>query len=362
MTGILIVLGALAFVGSAWYIYWRKQARMLQTSGHTGPETSAIGKLAFAFFARLAAFLTVGPVIVAGKKLPRKGRILLAANHQIPTDFALLHAGARRHYRALGDAAQFTGFFGVLSAWMGIITVKFGSKAERAAGEASSVRVLSAKKKGLRLSLSSACWLFALLALLALCLWAAGFGLLALLALAGACLALVVPGGDPVLAVAPQGALMPDNILKQEEFRPGAVRIARAAAEISAEPVLVVPVAIYYERDSRFADWTHFLLAKTRSLFPTLRNPKHWNPLFKLDLRSLSEEKRAEIEKEKKAAIDAYKNSSAPIYGGVVFVGDPIDVLSLPEDPKEAVELLRLKLLDLLALAESRSKSRLPAV
>lgn len=349
---LLLVSGGLIAVLTC-YRYWSMQAKRLQTSGHRAPDTSALAKLVFAGACKLIAFLTVGPVKVIGKEnSPRQGRVLFVANHQVPVDFALLAAAAGRHYRALGDAAQFHGFLGVLACWVGIISVKFNTKADRAAGEAACVAFLSSKVSGLSLTQAIlAATLFVLAALTALLAFSAPYAALAL-GLA-ACILLSLSGGDPALAIAPQGALLPDNVLRKEEFRAGAVRVARAAAAASGEPVLIVPVAIYYKRDLKDRHWTHRFLKRFRSLFPSMRNPRHFDPLFKLSTEGLDKDKRAELELAQARAIEAYKNSCAPIYGGVAVVGAAIDSSLLPEDPLEAIEVIRLKIVELLKVAES---------
>lgn len=352
MTFLHFGMGVLALL-VAWYAFWQYHCRKLQTSGHVAPQTSLFAKLFWVGACKLTAFLTIGPVKVVGKdNSPRCGRVVYVANHQVPADFAMLAAGSRRHYRALGDAAQFTGFFGVLAAWVGIVSVTFKTKEDRAAGEAAAVNVLSARHSGWRIKYCEG------LASVGLMLLFAGYcymfsdplcaGIFAALAVWMLCM----PGGDASLAVAPQGALMPDNVLKREEFRAGCVRIARAAAQKTGEPVYMVPMGIRYKRDPKDAHWTHRFLKRTRSIFLGLRNPRHWDPLFKLNLDELTAGRRAEVEQHRKSALAAYYSSHITIYGGVVVVGKPIEISSLPEDPMEAIEQVRLAIAALCDEAE----------
>lgn len=334
-----------------WYFLWRAEARQLQSSGYVPPATSWIAKLFYAGISHLVAFLTVGPVTVVGKKNNlTSGRVVYVGNHQVPADFAVLYKAVGRHYRALGDAAQFPGFKGLLAAWLGVISVTYQSKEARAAGEAASVKVMAGSPPGPRF------WTMVFLQVLMLgfVLLSLSFGhsLPALLAVALSFLLASSAGGEPALTIAPQGALMPDNELRKEEFRAGAVRIARAAADRCGEPVHIVPVAIYYKRDPKDAHWSHRYLKRTRSLFLGMRNPKHWDPLFKIDLDSLSAGKRSEVEKQRAEKLAAYKNSHFTIYGAVAVVGEPINPIQLPQDPCAAIEMVRVEIAHLLEMAK----------
>ncbi len=353
MSALLCVPAALLLAVLVWYFYWRYHAGKLQTSGHVVPDTSAFAKLMYCGAARLVGFLTIGPIKVVGKEnAPRKGRVVVVANHQIPADFAMVRSATGRHFRALGDAAQFTGFFGVLAAWIGIVTVTFKTKAERAAGQSASVKVLAMRKCGLRMRTAVAAWLGIIGFGLATFLFCIGSELLALASFFASCFTLSLPGDDIAFAIAPQGALMPDNQLKKEEFRAGAIRVARDAAQESGEPVSILPLAIHYRRDPKEAHWSQKLFNRTRSLFLGMRNPRHWDPLFKLDLDALSPSERADVVAKREAALAAYRHSQITIYGGVVVVGEPIAVGSLPSDELEAIDQVRLKIAELLELAK----------
>ena len=245
MTALHLIPAALIAV-AAWFIFWSYQARKLQTSGHTAPDTSAFAKVFYLGVCKLVAFLTIGPVKVVGKEnAPKNGRVVLVANHQVPADFAMVRAAAGRHYRALGAASQFTGIFGVIAAWIGIVSVTFETKAERAAGQAASAKVLATPRRGLRIRTSIAVLLAIALVASAVTCFVIGSSVLAFASVFAACVLLSLPGGDVAFAIAPQGALMPDNELKPEEFRAGAIRVARDAALATGEPVRILPMAIH---------------------------------------------------------------------------------------------------------------------
>ncbi|MBX9685654.1 MAG: 1-acyl-sn-glycerol-3-phosphate acyltransferase [Candidatus Obscuribacterales bacterium] len=297
----LSAVGTLLF--ASWYLFWKNQAARFEKSGYTPPATGPLGKFFFNAATRLLTFLTVGPVkVINGHKAPRKGKVIWAANHQQPCDFAMLRRGAGRHFRVLTAANELTGFFGVLGAWMGSISVAFKNKSDGAQAEASCVKVVAGK------------------------------------------------GGS--LGIFPEGALLPDNPGLSEHFRPGAVRMARHASEISGEPVFIVPIAIYYKHDPKDRHWSHRFLAKQRASFPAARNPKSWNPIFKQDADALPPAERDALLLQRKEIMRAHFKNRATNYGGVIVVGDAINQADLPVDPIEAAGVLRDKVAALLEEAK----------
>jgi len=349
MTTILWTSGAVLIALTSWYTFWRIQARNFGTSGYVSPETSWFAKLCFAGISRLVGFLTVGPITVIGaENVPRDARIIGVGNHQVKADFAVAQRAFGRHFRSLGAAAQFPGITAMLAAWLGVIPVTYGSKEERAHAEQACVSYLGGSNGWRRLSLAVVLILSAVLTgafVYALCV---GAGLGAMLSFLALCAVLSFPGGARALLVAPQGALMPDNQLNPWEFRAGAVRMARCAVKVSRERVLILPLGVLYKRDPKDAHWTHRFLKRTRSMFLGMRNPVYWNPLFKLDLNKLSAEERADVEAERAQALYAYEHSHITCYGAVVVVGKPIDPNDLAADPVEAIEQIRLIIVDLL--------------
>ena len=301
---VVLVVLALAVRVALWYKFWKFHAMQFQTSGYTPPKAGWTSRVCMKLACRFAAFMTVGKVkVIRSKNVPTNGRVIFAANHQIPIDFAMLCRGAGRHIRLLTSADELTGFFGVISAWFGIISIAWKSKADSAAAEEACVQAVAKV--------------------------------------------------DGALGIFPQGSLLPDNVLNKTEFRPGSVRIARKAEALAEQEVQIVPVAIYYERNPAKADWTHRLLKRYRSMFLGLRNPRTWNPLFKLDLSTLPPAEREAVEAQQKELLRAYKKSHVTNYGGVVVVGDPIPVSSLPADPLEAIEVIRVKMAALLETAKN---------
>lgn len=352
----LLMLGALAVLSAAWFFRWRRHSRRsAKVSGYIPPNTSFFGKAFHSYVTLAASFITVGPLkVVNPENLPSDKRVLLVANHQFLADASVLRRVSGRHFRALGDVAHFPGFFGLISSWLGVVTFSFKTKEDRAAGELAGVKVLAAKRSRFSIKWNSGLVTVLSLIFAGLCLIAIGHdeaveavGWLGAFAFISS-----RKGGDPCLGIAPQGALMPDNELKPEEFRVGCVRAAKAASAMCKEPVFIVPMAFHYLRDAKDAHWSQSIFNWTRSRFLGLRNPKHWDPIFKLDLETLGEEEKAAVEVERKTKWDAYKRSHVTLYGVVVAVGEPIDVSTLSDCPKEAIETIRLKMVDLLETAK----------
>lgn len=346
---------AIASIGTllgvaGWYFYWKGHARRFEESGYVPPASSWFGELAFTAFAYLLTFLAVGKVKVYGRSnLPRGGRVVFAGNHQLPCDFAMLRRGSGRHFRMLTASDQLGGFFGLLCAAGGVISVAFKQKSDGQAAEAACIRAVADKSFRIPLALAAVLWALAAAAFVYAV--ANGLSLWALACVVAALIVAGMPGSGPALGIFPQGSLLPDDPEFKELFRPGAVRIACAASGVSSEPVKIVPIGICYKHDPKGADWTHKHLKGMRSMFLGTRNPKVWNPAFKVKLDELPEAERAEQERIRKEIMDAHKKSHVTNYGGVVVVGKPIDVAELPADPIEAIAIVRARIVEAVAEA-----------
>jgi hypothetical protein len=263
----------------------------------------------------------------------------------------MLRKAAGRPFRMLTAADQLGGFFGVLCAAGGVISVAFKKKTDGADAQVACEKALAQNTFRVPLAAALACW-----AALAL-----GFGFCVSASLtwpAVACVvgALVVAGcagAKPALGVFPQGSLLPDDPDFKEMFRPGAIRMGREAERMTGETVYIVPEAIWYNRDAKRADIFHKHLKGMRSMFETQRSPKSSNPIFKINLDELPEAERAEIVRQQKEILRAYKKSRAPVYGGVAIRGEAIAVSSLPEDPIAAIEIIKAKVVELQREARS---------
>lgn len=325
----------LASVLTIWYLFYQSHAAKYSQSGYVPPVTGPLGRIGFAAFSYLLTFLTVGKVRVTRKGRLPFGRVVFAANHQLPCDFAMIRRGAGRHFHMLTASDQLGGPFGVLSAAGGVISVAFKNKEKDGpAAEKGCVKALSASF-GIELSIVAV----ALAGVFAAVVFESIFLGSALLLASGFLLARAPY--YPALGIFPEGSLLPDNPELGVNFRPGAIRIARAVAAKTGEPVFIVPMAIHYERDKAYADWTHRHLAGMRSMFPAIRNPKTWDPIFKVKLDELPESERADLAAKQEALKKAYAKSGKPVYGGAVVVGEAVNVADLPEDPIAAANFLR---------------------
>lgn len=352
MTTLIGSFALILALGAAWYLYWKPHAARFQTSGYMPPATSWMGEFVFNFLTRLLTFVTVGRVKVIGRhNSPGAGRVIYVSNHQYPVDFAMLCRGAGRHLRMLTDSGQLGGFFGVLSAYFGVISVGFGKKSDGAQAEKSCVRAVASKHFRIGSGLAALIWGIAGGIIISSAFGAFSSWLVPAIAAVAAFAVLCMPGSDPGLGIFPQGGLLPDDPELAEHFRPGSVRIGQAASLEASEPVLIVPIGIHYRQDPKRADWTHGIFKKYRSMFLATRNPKYWNPLFKQNIDGLPEAERQAIEKQREEMLAHHKKTRARIYGGVVVVGEPIDVASLPADPIEASAVLKTRVAELLAEA-----------
>lgn len=307
MTLLQILIAILTIAGiirlALWYSFWKKHAVKFVESGYTPPKAGAVSEFFFGLACRFVTFVTVGKVrVITTHTVPKSARVIFAANHQIPCDFAMIRRGSGRHFRMLTAATELGGTFGVLAAWFGVISVAFKKKSDGAAAEQACVNGVAEE--------------------------------------------------DGAIGIFPQGALLPDNVLNKAEFRPGCVRMAKKASELSGEDVQIVPIAIHYIRDAAQAGWTHRFLKRYRSLFKGLRNPAHWDADFKVDESKLPENERAELLARREEKLKTYRRTRVTNYGGVVVVGKPIPASSLPCDPLEAIEVIRLEIASLLEVAK----------
>ena len=248
--------------------FWRREGLKLQQSGYLPPKSGWIADRVFQGLTRLLIFLTVGPVKVIGRQnASYRGRLLVVPNHTYQFDFAMVASSLPFTFRYLADSKELTGIRAPFAAWTGAFGVD--TKAE-GSGEAvirSSVNSLSASQ-------------------------------------------------NSRLLIFPQGKMVKDNVLRPEEFRTGAVRILRQAAEqCQDQSAALLPVAIHYKRDARSASWFHKVL-------------------LRLGLSGFR------------------KAFGMANFGGTVVIGEPIPVRSLPDDPHQATELMRSKINSLLRVAQ----------
>jgi len=319
------IIGATALFLTAWYQRWKRHAMRYSESGYTPPPTAFMVELIFSFFCRLYAFLTVGPITTVSGVLeqtdngkfvfrnsPRneEGRLIFIANHQVPADFSMVRHVSKRHFRTMTSANELEGGkpMAVGSAATGVISVAFKKPDDGAKATRASIKALGADyfriERSLALTLLIGSFVAGCVALY--------FG--SYIALGGAALVFIFtscsPSSEQGFTIFPQGALLPDDPNFEENFRPGAVRIAEAVAAAKGDAnVKIVPIAIYLKRDKKQQHWSQRFLRKSRSSFPSLRRPASF-PAFKIsdaELEAMTENDREAILAERAAITQAYK-------------------------------------------------------
>lgn len=272
--------------------YWLMEGRKLQTSGYMPPPSSRFARGCYKAACRLICWLFVGPIKVINESNQEfVGRGIILPNHHIWPDFGVVGKSIKFSFRQIAKAAEIKNpLVGALSAWIGTVGVQVeGGKSQDGAGNA----VIDAGAKVLSASHGSRMLLF------------------------------------------PQGLLVPDNVLRPKQFRTGAIRMVRQAeAAIGDEPLYVLPMAIHYIRDPKRATRFHrFLHAIGLKFFRRV---------------SLNASVEAPDGKGRVNEYHVFNN-----YGAVVAIGKPISVKDLPADAREATELVRQKIDELLTLAKN---------
>ena len=132
----------------------------------------------------------------------------------------------------------------------------------------------------------------------------------------------------------PQGRLVWDNVLRPEDFRTGATRMVKATlAEIGEDPFFVLPIAIHYKREAKDAT----VLARV---------------LRGMGMKWFRRWRDYEVVRHE----DGTKTRNPKVevtYGAKCVIGKPIDVRTLPADPRQAIEVVRIAIQELLEEAQS---------
>lgn len=265
----IVIVGALviaAVAAIARFNHWRKEGAKLQQSGYVPPSPPFLGRLAFRFINRLARFVMIGPVKVIGRENARfDGRLIITANHTYQMDFSMV-ASAVPNFHYMTAVEELRGLRGVMGAWTGAYGVD--RKAPGDAAIQASVKIL-------------------------------------------------IQDESRRVLIFPQGKLVPDGVLRKEDFKTGSVRILRRVSElVDRQPCAILPVGVHYKRDPKQATCFHRTIAR-------------------LGLKGFRR---------------AFGVSN---YGGTVAIGKPIPIESLPEDPHAATEILRQRIQE--ALDQARA-------
>lgn len=218
------ILG-LAIVASAYLVFrvvfWVREGRLMQESGHLAPPTSIFARTFWCLAAPIFAYLTVGPVTVIGRKnfTKVKGRKLLLPNHHFQMDFSMVATAVREHFRYMTTTGELRGLRGVFGAWTGAIPVNV--KAEHGGEKALNASIESVSEN---------------------------------------------PNGKFLMF--PQGRLLSQDELLRADFKTGAARLLQAVSdENDGEKVWAFPMGIYYIREKALAPFSHRIFGWARRLF-----------------------------------------------------------------------------------------------
>lgn len=260
-------------VASVRIRFWINEGKKLLQPGYMTPKVSWWARATRLFIGRIAMHLRVGRLIIIGKEnLRYRGRLLMLPNHQIEKDAVIVTAVfGTMHFRFLMAINQITKLRAPFAAWLGGIAVHHDRNP--AASVRTAMRALGAEQ-------------------------------------------------NSSLVVFPQGRLIRNNALLREDFFAGALMIGKHAAKKSELPFAVLPVGIYYDRDSKHAT----LLFRAARLFGITWFSDWFNETT---------------------------------FGATVAFGKPIPIADLPDDLEKATDIVFNEIKTLSELAEKETKRRL---
>jgi len=260
-------------VASVRIRFWINEGKKLLQPGYMTPKVSWWARATRLVIGRIAMHLRVGRLIIIGKEnLRYRGRLLMLPNHQIEKDAVIVTAVfGTMHFRFLMAINQITKLRAPFAAWLGGIAVHHDRNP--AASVRTAMRALGAEQ-------------------------------------------------NSSLVVFPQGRLIRNNALLREDFFAGALMIGKHAAKKSELPFAVLPVGIYYDRDSKHAT----LLFRVARLFGITWFSDWFNETT---------------------------------FGATVAFGKPIPIADLPDDLEKATDIVFDEIKKLSELAERETKRRL---
>jgi len=272
--------------------FWKSEAQKLLEGGYLPAPSTIWARLTFSLVCRLLVFLAVGPVKVVGRHNERyDGRLLIGPNHTFNLDFAVTRVAVGCHYTQVAKQDEVKGKRALLAAWVGTIAAKVeGGVAAKGKGNA----VVDAAARYLASTRLAR------------------------------------------LLIYPQGKLVEDNVLRQEDFRTGAARSLNQAAEEldDDQPLAYLPVALHYKRDRADATLFHRFVELVARAVPPLRKFRLWVDVTR-------DENGSKVVRKRKH------------YGASVVVGKPVPFSELPEDPRECANFMQGRIQELLVRAEA---------
>lgn len=270
---LLLVVGVLAVYIGRKIAFWRTEGVRVLTPGYLTPPPSLMARLAQSLVSRALIFFSVGKVRVVGaQNLKYGGRAIAYGNHQTERDavlsFWMMGTRQKRYFIAVNQAQ---GWRAPLVAWTGGIVVDRASKYSAAHALKSSILSMTNEP-------------------------------------------------ESSFVIFPQGRLIPDNVLRREDFFPGIALLGEKVSAKSEMEVGYLPFAVYYDRDPAHATWIHRAL-----------NHIGWKSFRKF--------------------------FGEVTYGAVVVIGEPIPVDVFPDDTRKATDMLFARLVELNAKAEQIGKA-----
>jgi 1-acyl-sn-glycerol-3-phosphate acyltransferase len=301
---IFVILAWLSLAAFACYVlaafrFWHKEGKNLRQSGYLPPPPNFLGRLGYRLLARLACFMFVGPVKVIGRENTKfNGKLIIVPNHVFEGDFAVISQALPFAYRQLAVASEVVGLRATAAAWLGFCTVQ--GERGKAKSKHSADAVIETGANILR--------------------------------------------KDRAFLMFPQGLLIRENVLRQEQFRTGWIRILNLASDtIGKEELAALPIGIVYEDNPIMATRFHRLVNWLR--FPNLL-------LKQIGLAGFRVWKSVDKDKDGSPV-----KVTVRYYGATVVVSKPIPLSALPSDIHEATEVLRKALQAAVDKAHSHATS-----
>jgi len=218
------------------------------------------------------------------------GRGLVLPNHQFALDFAVVGKVTPFSFRQVAKAAEVKNpFIGALAAWIGTVGVQVEGGKSQAVGGGQAVidtgaRVLT-RSAGARMLLF------------------------------------------------PQGKLVFDNQIREEDFRTGAMRMMNATVLlVGVDGLYYLPMAVHYKRDSKDATRFHRFVNALG-----IKSFRRWRDY---ELLANADGSKTRV------------NRAFTTYGATVAIGKPVAMADLPSDPRAATNLLAGQIKALLEIAE----------
>lgn len=199
----------LVFIGVVllwWYGYWNYHGRKLHSEdGYIPPTPGLRATKAMAFTSYIGRFLLAGKCTIVGRENIDKvkdQRVIFLPSHVDEADWSVVFPELRRPTRYMASRDQLTGIRKRLAAFTGALAVDNKKRQSRGG------------------------------------------------ALEAAIEAMVRDGQQAAFTIFMQGKLLRNNEISIADFKPGAIRIAKAVVELTKDTTLAgVPMAVAYVQD-----------------------------------------------------------------------------------------------------------------